>query len=181
MLRDIVGLMSVTLFAAALPSCGESSGTTEGCKSDLECRGERICVNGACVDPGPGPQPGLDASAYDTNQASNLCVNSGGTLASGGACVLSCTYEAASPRGDFNGNCTPFGYACDRYLKLCIPPVSCTIDTDCPTGWRCAPKQQKCALPCASDADCPPSPAECLLEDTYNVYGATNICVVLQA
>ena len=124
MLRDIVGLMSVTLFAAALPSCGESSGTTEGCKSDLECRGERICVNGACVDPGPGPQPGLDASAYDTNQASNLCVNSGGTLASGGACVLSCTYEAASPRGDFNGNCTPFGYACDRYLKLCIPPVS---------------------------------------------------------
>ncbi len=62
---------------SALPACLED---TPGCRTDLDCRGERICVEGACVDPlaqgepEPSPDPTPEPEVPDAAEPEPLDV-----------------------------------------------------------------------------------------------------------
>ncbi|NUP06689.1 MAG: hypothetical protein HOW73_11600 [Polyangiaceae bacterium] len=45
-------MFGMMLGIAAMPTTGCSSG--EGCETDLDCKGDRVCNNGACQEPGSG-------------------------------------------------------------------------------------------------------------------------------
>jgi len=48
------------LLLAAVNGCRPQPAPAEGCKSDAECKGDRLCVDGACAEPQP---TGVNASA----------------------------------------------------------------------------------------------------------------------
>ena len=67
-----------TTFALALCFLGCSSSEDEGCSSDSDCKGDRVCESGKCVSPSGGG-------------------GSGGAVATGGA--AGCASECKSPAG----------------------------------------------------------------------------------
>jgi hypothetical protein len=70
----------VGLALLALVACGESAAeTTAGCTFDSQCKGERVCENGACVEP-----KGSVSAAGGTNSAAGSS-GAGGSGAVGGA------------------------------------------------------------------------------------------------
>jgi hypothetical protein len=69
------------LWALIAGGCGDDDsagpqGTGEGCITDVECKGDRICVDGACVDPEDAPVGADGGTARG---------GSGGSRAGGGA------------------------------------------------------------------------------------------------
>ena len=69
--------LCLLIAAGALLGCGDDAGSAgpfEGCGSDADCKGDRICEMGMCVDPedsrgggssGSGTRPGRDAGTAD--------------------------------------------------------------------------------------------------------------------
>jgi hypothetical protein len=77
----------LVLFSGA--SCSSSSNTDDGCSSDNDCKGDRVCTSGACVAPGEGTG-GTDGNgqAGTGNTDSSRAGESPGS-GEGAACTLS--------------------------------------------------------------------------------------------
>jgi hypothetical protein len=51
--------------ASSTPGESAGSSSSRGCKYDTQCKGDRICVRGACADPpGSGPAAADDGGAH---------------------------------------------------------------------------------------------------------------------
>jgi len=83
------GLLPVLLIVSWLSSCGDDSGPAaplEGCGSDSDCKGERICMGGECVDPddpGGGGSGRSSSSGRDGGAAQDS-----GSAPSGGSAAM---------------------------------------------------------------------------------------------
>jgi hypothetical protein len=67
-------LAFVLCLLAALQSCSsnDSSGGGPACESDADCKGDRVCEDGACVSPGAGSES-TSTSGSDVNPFSEKC------------------------------------------------------------------------------------------------------------
>jgi hypothetical protein len=77
------------LWLSIVAGCGDDdtgpSGSGGGCITDVECKGDRICVDGACVSPDDGPaDAGPGAGASGSRAAGGSRAGSGATGGSGG-------------------------------------------------------------------------------------------------
>lgn len=66
----VLGVIGVSGLLGVACSSSESDGDSAGCSSDQECKGERICVDGACVSPGEEGASGSDGGVAGTNGGS---------------------------------------------------------------------------------------------------------------
>ena len=66
-MHPLILVMTISALALhALPGCsGSSNDETQGCGSDSDCKGNRICVSGECVSPGEGDVAGADVAGAD--------------------------------------------------------------------------------------------------------------------
>ena len=105
-------LACLPLFAMAV-GCDNDSSDDSGCGSDLECKGNRICEAGQCVDPGGArPAGGDDGSsgqvgAPEAERALNACDGLCGRASVESACALQLDAQALE-RGH-----VCFGSQCD--------------------------------------------------------------------
>ncbi|MEZ4221323.1 MAG: hypothetical protein R3B13_10400 [Polyangiaceae bacterium] len=76
------------LLAALLASC---SADEEGCKTDNDCKGDRVCNAGNCVDPSSGGN-----SSGGNSSGGN---SSGGTSSGGTAGVAGCPSKCVTGAG----------------------------------------------------------------------------------
>lgn len=137
-----------------LPGCSEDAGpgTTfcpgytpptppaRACRRDEEC----AATGEICLAPGESPGCGpCRPPERPCEPDGATCVTADGMM---GRCVdylLECTCT-----GELSTRCDPY----------------CSVDTDCPTGWRCAPSSARCYLPtcdgggieCGPNRDCAP-------------------------
>lgn len=87
----ILALVFSSLVLAILPSCngGSESPTppVEGCTKDTDCKGDRYCSNGQCVDPGVDGSSGTGGvmTGGNAGAATGGAAGLGGTSGSGGA------------------------------------------------------------------------------------------------
>jgi hypothetical protein len=88
----VSGLLSVAC------SSGEGGGDSTGCSSDQECKGDRICVDGACVT--PDAQGG--GGGWDSGSAGKSGGSSGGTS---GAEPQGCTITSNDCDPDCQASC----------------------------------------------------------------------------
>ena len=54
----------------ALPSCCKTN-ESEGCKSDVDCKGDRVCENGQCVEGKASPGPGTATALPEPKSAAD--------------------------------------------------------------------------------------------------------------
>lgn len=120
-LRSNKTLLPLTLWALlfTLPACsGESEEDGATCASDNECKGDRICQQGACVDPSGG--------GGGTGGGSDMGGGGGG-----GTTTLDCSTECPN-------KLTQCGFP-QEYLSLCVDlcasvpqsEVQCLVDASC--------------------------------------------------
>jgi len=108
--ETLVGLISVVALFGATSGCSEEG--VSGCESDDDCRGDRICSGGFCLDPGvedtssppttdsgPGPDEGLPP---DTGVP-----DGGPPRDSGGPDADADTSDDAGDSGDIAGDTAP--------------------------------------------------------------------------
>lgn len=165
----LVGALGVFGLVVAACAGGGSEdsedGSSDECSSDSDCKGERICSDGACVDQpspnggstGSAPPPSCSdvgescASTGCCNDSNALCVDYGGSL--GTVCADRCDQGSDCQTGccgglqDGGGTCAPVEY-CDwgvpcsgnEYCNsnVCIGWCSeyCSDSNDCASnGW----------------------------------------------
>lgn len=113
----VSGLLSV--------ACSSSDGDSAGCSGDQECKGERICVDGACVSPGEQGSGGSDSGAagksgggsggtssaqpQDCTITSNDCDPDCQASCGTPSCVDLCCKENKSPGVYCRNTCHPVG------------------------------------------------------------------------
>ena len=143
------GLVTGAFLLAVAPSCGPGA-----CKSDADCKGDRICDGntGTCMDPPANNTGGGNVAGSGGSPTTNAGGNGGtaGAMSNGGA--------GAGPVGvcddgekngdetdvDCGGSCTP-----------CDIGESCGVAGDCLSGFCDA---NTCAL-CMSNTDCDDMPS----------------------
>ncbi len=136
-------------------------GNSEECSSDSDCKGDRVCSDGSCVDQ-PSPNGGSTSSSPPPAECSEvgescastgcctdgnaLCVDYGASV--GTLCGAKCEYGNECESGccgglkDGGGVCSPYDY--------CEWGVPCTDDDHCNSnvclGW--------CSESCSDSNDC---------------------------
>jgi hypothetical protein len=78
-------LSVVLVFAAISGACGDddsAAGNGEGCTTDDQCKGDRICVDRQCVDPGSGG--GVQSGSGGSSGASGGAAGQSGSAAGSG-------------------------------------------------------------------------------------------------
>jgi hypothetical protein len=86
-------MIQKTTFALALCFLGCSSSEEDGCSSDTDCKGDRVCESGKCVSPSGGGGSGAGGSGGGGGGG-----GSGGAVATGGAagCPSECKTSAGT-------------------------------------------------------------------------------------
>jgi hypothetical protein len=75
-------LSVVLLLAAISGACGDddsAAGSGEGCTTDAQCKGDRICVDRQCVDPGSGGGVQSGSGGGAAGQSGTAAAGQGGT------------------------------------------------------------------------------------------------------
>lgn len=122
-------LSVVLVLAAVSGGCGEddsAAGDGEGCTTDAQCKGDRICVDRKCVDPGEGGgvQSGNGGTAAAGQGGSGGAGGSDGTAGKAGsgpvddpeleqACIKNC--EARQ-----NAGCSMNALSLDQCMAQCL-------------------------------------------------------------
>jgi hypothetical protein len=70
------------LFVAGLQGCDDDRG---GCEDDMDCKGDRVCVNGACLNPEDSAGSGGSAGGGGAGTGGQGSGGSGGSSGSGGS------------------------------------------------------------------------------------------------
>lgn len=134
------------------------------CQRDTDCKGERVCSEGSCVDPTGGESGTKDGGTLVSEGGADGCVSDGGTRLPRGACLKNCVYDEDAPNGDRDDVCDDFGGRCTAVYTgkdrpFCAPADQCASNADCPSGWTCATATASgykfCAVECASTSECP--------------------------
>ena len=123
-------ILFAALLSVGLLDCKD--GKDEGCKSDKDCKGSRVCENGACMAPTAhaqlsGPARGALGPAVDAPAPASPPPRSSA------ACMMCSTQE------DFD--------AALSNGRKCCPVTACGADSECPSGRVCCriPDGQLCA------------------------------------
>ena len=125
-----------------------SSPTEEGCTTDTDCKGARVCVNETCVDGTPGNDGGPTptntdgGSNADTSTVTTTCDPVGTTCTTTTSCCQTGAGIGAA------------GAICISNDNLCH--AACTTDAECTSGC-CAPVQGQTLGVCAESSDCAPT------------------------
>ena len=122
-LSGLFGLATMSSLFVAAPA-------QAACRSDSECKGDRVCINGACTAP---PAPTTSGCSTD-----NDC--KGDRTCRAGVCLSRCTVDTQCPGEEI----------CSQ--NACVARQSCNVDTDCPGDWLC--QNATCVAPATSP---PPS------------------------
>lgn len=125
--RTILTLSFLLVVAGAALGCKPA---TEGCTSDTDCKGTRICERGTCREPtAPRAEPPVTSPTPTALRAPGAP-----TCA---ACTTQEDFDAAQKRG-----------------QKCCPVTACKADAECSTGRVC------CRIPdgqlCADSSRCTP-------------------------
>jgi hypothetical protein len=162
---SLCSMMPLALTAmGGCSSNGSDDGGTE-CNSDADCKGSRICEEGACVDPSvsssgtPGPSgsgngPGPGCGAAGDGCATQACC-------AGNSCVdfdegAYCSADCGQGSDCVSGCCAPLeggGSVCAP-VEYCLPlkplGVACASNAECASndciGW--------CTQTCGASSDC---------------------------
>lgn len=134
------------------------------CQRDTDCKGDRVCREGSCIDPTDGGKSGTpDGGAVVPGEASDDCANAGGTRLPRGACLKNCVYDEDATNGDRDDDCDDLGGRCTAVYTgkdrpFCAPAEVCATAADCPAGWTCATLTSSgykfCAIECTSTSEC---------------------------
>jgi hypothetical protein len=166
----IVAGLTLTLLSA----CTTTSGESGSCKTDSECKGNRVCQAGVCAEPG-GTSSGTSGTSGSsgtsgtsgssgTSGGADACAAAGGTKLAAGGCYKTCIHDKRAAGNDLNGDCKALDGMCADNLSgddYCRPGDGrcVTSDASCKTGWKCVDYDglKVCLIDCTSDGDCPPS------------------------
>src|SRR5262245_61304194 len=99
------GVATAGLCLLIAAGCGDddapvAAGSGEGCLTDIECKGDRICVDGECVDPEDAPDGGGGRAGASGSRAGR----GGGGGASAGAGAGAGDGGASGSRGGSGGS-----------------------------------------------------------------------------
>lgn len=177
--HKVLGLGSlcfiVPLALAGLGGCSSSKGADDGgseCDSDADCKGDRICEEGACVNPEPSSSEGSGASGPGGNgsgAAPDSCSDAGESCASESCCEDNscvdfdegdyCAAHCGQGSDCVSGCCAPLeggGSVCAPANYCGSGPggkplgMACGSDSECASndciGW--------CTQPCSASSDC---------------------------
>lgn len=158
-------LLSLLMFfgaAAALSACEEDK-PAAGCQSDGDCRGDRVCVEGACVDP-------AENNGEVNNGVENNGVVNNGVVNNGSGCGqdTDCSPDEVCDAGACGqracaGDPDCGGAARFCYAGLCRAEIDCASDADC--GYNDGSCQQgRCIPGCVIDGDCPDPGAQACVQ-----------------
>ncbi|MFO0547336.1 MAG: hypothetical protein U0271_03050 [Polyangiaceae bacterium] len=195
-------LQVTAVLVAALSACsGDESteegggGSNSGCASDSDCKGDRICVEGACVE--ETTEQCADAGESCDAEAccsGETCVAFGGD--SGNLCSANCSTGTDCVSGCCamtqagQGVCAPQDYC--GVGSLCETPENCLTDTcigwctdycsnsnQCPGNSWCMLNNagdQLCFIGCDSSADCAAYPGTSCQSYTTVDNFTVNVC-----
>ena len=127
--------------AAGVSACSEDDGggDSSGCSNDNDCKGDRVCSNGACVG---GSNNGGSNNGGSNNGGNNGAGNNGGGNNGGGNNGGQCnTSDPAGDSCDSADNCT-VGCLCDNDNGV--------ASGSCING-RCASAEDMCEDACSDD------------------------------
>jgi hypothetical protein len=105
-----------------------------GCKNDNDCKGARVCENGACVETKSAPQPPTSVPLETSPTAPADAPRAPTELAQPTASCMTCStqedFDAVTKRG-----------------RKCCPVTACQADSGCSNGRVCCriPNGQICA------------------------------------
>jgi hypothetical protein len=103
-----------------------------GCKNDNDCKGARVCENGACVEARSGAQPTQSHAPAPLGELppTTQPAQPAQPAAACAACTTQEDFDAAQKMG-----------------RQCCPVTACRTDSECPTGRVCCriPSGQLCA------------------------------------
>jgi hypothetical protein len=112
------------------PAIADDDGESSQCDKDADCKGDRICSDGECVDPEPDSKPG--ASSSGGSGGSGMCLDAGEVCSVNGDC---CSFL----EGD--GFCVDDGSAA-RCADACFTNSDCVSGCCAPLegdGYVCSP------------------------------------------
>jgi hypothetical protein len=142
--RFIVG----TLVTIAAGSAACATSTADGCTTDADCKGSRVCVNSTCIDPSAQNDAGTpQTDAGSPNNDSGMinppsCDPVGTTCATTAGCCQAGTGIGAS------------GAICISNDNLCH--AACATNAECTSGC-CAPVEGQSLGVCAEASECAPA------------------------
>lgn len=179
---------AVAMLGTRMIACSNSGAS--GCTSDADCKGNRVCNAGACVEHGAGSSgtsgsSGLDSSDSSTSSGDpTSCAAAGGTRLAEGFCMKSCTFDEYKPGQDLYGDCAALKMVCSSSAPYVCLPTSwktspCTSDADCSGGGKCVTqgtttKSKFCEPSCIADTNC--GPRRCLTSCKNGYYSPLRFC-----
>lgn len=128
MSQKVLKFAFVSLLSLLIGGCKDGS-----CNNDKDCKGARVCENGACVDatsPPPSPPVLLGNPPTATTEASHASPQPAPRSVECMACATQEDFDAVMKRG-----------------SRCCPVTACQADLECPEGRVCCriPDGQLCA------------------------------------
>jgi len=155
-----------------LLACGEKAAPVDEpqCRDDTECKGERTCEDGVCVDPPYNP------TTTGTGATGGAATTSGGGGAGGtgpgvlpGPCLVDvkCVYDSDCPDGHHCNDSIPIPQCeelyCGQEGTLCSEDELCQPGLFC-LALKCSqPPPCNCAAACDQAVDCGFGPLETCL------------------
>jgi hypothetical protein len=138
----VVGVVVVGVGALAC-----AGPTADGCSTDTDCKGNRVCISGTCVDgtgsgDDGGSQPTTDGGSNTDTSIGNTCDPVGTTCTTTTSCCQTGVGISAA------------GAVCISNDNLCH--AACTTDAECTSGC-CAPVEGQSLGVCAEASDCAPT------------------------
>lgn len=147
--RDVslMGLLTLLVTVLCVLS-GCKDDKAPGCERDADCRGDRVCSAGTCVDPDDVNNANNANNANNTNNVSGC----GGDLECGPEEV--CDEGACGQRAcDGDPDCGAGARFC--YAGLCRAAIDCDGDDDCGFFNNGYCDRGRCTPGCVIDGDCP--------------------------
>ena len=110
---------TMMLAMACVPPTASDDDDGGGCQADVDCKGERVCSDGECIDPG-GASCDAVGEACDASSCCGaaLCAQYSGEASSFTVCEAICVLDGECP----SGCCLPLG---DSGSSTCAPAELC--------------------------------------------------------
>lgn len=128
---------------------GSSTNGASGCDNDFDCKGDRICEGGTCVDPSPAGNGGSSGGANGSSAGDGgVAPGDGGAGGNGteqptsvdevvcGEAVCDTTSESCCHAPPLLPGSTPT-YSCESQCSLNQITMACDGDADCSDGQTC--------------------------------------------
>lgn len=110
---------TMMLAMACVPTTASDDDDGGGCQADVDCKGDRVCSDGECVDAGEASCDAVDeACEADSCCGASLCAQYSGEANSFTVCEALCAFDAECP----TGCCLPLG---DSGSSTCAPSELC--------------------------------------------------------